>query len=109
MTVSASLISPVSGSKKTRVRAGSFPPPKIAKFSEVPATVIKLIPSPPLVELIDCTFEGTSTKTTFETLDHLFMARLTAPRTSLPGLMFAPGEDKELERATRMVWVGHFI
>ena len=84
-------------------------PAKTALFSSVSAIVIRLMPSPPVVGLIDCVFEAASTNWMFATLDHRDIARRAAPRTSLPGLMLAPGDLSELESATVIVFFTHFI
>src|ERR1700720_3048500 len=44
----------------------------------------------------------------FATLDHLDIARRAAPRTSLPGLILAPGDVSEVESATLIVFLNHF-
>ncbi len=78
-------------------------------FSAVSATVMRLTPSPPLPGLIDWAGDDVSTNFMFVVLDHRERARRAAPITSLPGLMFGPGDVRELENATVIVFVGHLI
>src|SRR6266550_3160118 len=78
-------------------------------FSAVSAIVIRLTPSPPLPGLIDWADDDVSTNLMFVALDHRDSARCTAPITSLPDLMFGPGDARELENATVIVFVGQRI
>ncbi len=78
-------------------------------FSAVSATVMRLTLSPPLLGLIDWTGDDVSTNFMLVVLDHRERARRAAPITSLPGLMFGPGDVRELENATVIVFVGHLI
>jgi hypothetical protein len=70
---------------------------------------MRLTPSPPLPGLIDWAGDDVSTNFMFVVLDHRERARRAAPITSLPGLMFGPGDVRELENATVIVFVGHLI
>jgi len=68
-----------------------------------------LMPSPPLVGLIDWAFEETSTNVILAAVAQLLSARWTAPATSLSGLTADEGDISEVERAIWIVLVGHFI
>src|SRR6185369_2073534 len=108
MLMSASAMSPVSGSKKTRVRPVVVSELK-ASFSGVAAIVRRLMPSPASDGLIEVSCDQTTTKLMFARLAQRARARRAAPTTSLSGLMFAPGESSELDKATSMVRLGHLI
>src|SRR6185369_14631736 len=108
MLMSASAMLPVSGSKKTRVR------PVVASelnasFSGVTATVNRLIPSPASAGLTEVAGDHVTRKLIFERLDQRASARRAAPTTSLSGLMFEPGESRDVESATSMVFFGQRI
>src|SRR5437868_5551249 len=105
MTTSASVIAPVAGSEKTRVRPGVSPLTK-ARFSGVSAMVMRLTRSPPPEGLTDCAPDCVSTNWTFAANDQRCNARRTMPATSVPGLMFGPGLESEVEKATVIVFVG---
>lgn len=81
----------------------------MARFSDVGAIVIKLMPSPRLAGLIDCFFEETTSNVIFAALDQVLSARSTDPITSLSGVILAEGNVNEVERAIWMVFVFHFI
>jgi hypothetical protein len=78
-------------------------------FSAVSAIVIRLTPSPPLPGLIDWAGDVVSTNLMFVALDHRERARRAAPITSLPDLMLGAGDERELENATVIVFVGQRI
>src|ERR1051325_8941627 len=107
--MSASLMSPVAGSKKTRVRPGRSLPLKSAAFSGVLAIVIRLTPSPPVLGLIDCVVEEVSTKRMSDAPAHCSSARRAAPVTSLPALIFAAGDASELDSAIVTTLLGHLM
>src|ERR687890_2138636 len=98
MLMSASAMWPVSGSKKTRVR------PVVASelnasFSGVAAIVNRLTPSPASAGLTEVDEDHVTMKLIFERLDQRARARRAAPTTSLSGLMLAPGDNNEVDRA----------
>src|SRR6185503_1648464 len=108
MLMSASAMLPVSGSKKTRVR------PVIASelnasFSGVTAIVSRLMPSPASAGLTEAAEDHVTTKLILVRLDQRASARRAAPATSLSALMFAPGESKEVDSATSIVFLGQCI
>src|SRR4029453_15591286 len=104
MLMSASAMLPVSGSKKTRVRPVVVSELK-ASFSGVLAMVSRLIPSPASAGLIEVAEDQVTTNVMFERLAQRERARRAAPTTSLSALMLAPGESKEVESATWMVFL----
>src|SRR5437868_8300570 len=108
MLTSASAMLPVSGSKKTRVRAVVESALK-ASFSGVAATVMRLIPSPASAGLTEVNGDQVTTKLIFDKLDQRARARRAAPTTSLSALMFAPGESRDVESETSMVFLGQRI
>src|SRR5215510_527474 len=71
--------------------------------------VIKLTPSPAFDGLTEVKEDQVTTKLILAMLDQRESARLAAPTTSLPSLMFAGGESNELENASSMVRLGHLI
>src|SRR5690242_8769835 len=105
MLTSASAIAPVSGLKKTRVRAVVESELK-SSLSGVSAIVIKLTPSPPSAGLTEVAAVQFTTKLMFARLDQRASARFAAPTTSLSGLMFGPGASKELENEISIVRLG---
>lgn len=108
MLMSASAMFPVSGSKKTRVRPVVVSELK-ASFSGVLAIVSRLIPSPASAGLIEVAEDQVTTKVILDMLAHRERARRAAPTTSLSGLILAPGESKEVESETWMVFLGQRI
>src|SRR5689334_2479649 len=108
MLMSASAMLPVSGLKKTRVRA--VVESKLnCSFSTVSAMVTRLTPSPPSAGLTEVAEVQVTTKLMLARLDQRASARFAAPTTSLSGLMFAPGVSSEFEKATSMVRLGQRI
>src|ERR1044072_4179687 len=108
MLMCASAMWPVSGSKKTRVR------PVVASelnasFSGVRAIVKRLIPPPASAGLTEAAGDHVTMKLIFERLAQRASARRAAPTTSLSGLMFAPGESRDVEKAPRIVFRGQGI
>src|SRR5215217_3827647 len=108
MLMSASTMLPVSGSKKTRVRP-AVESELNASFSSVVAIVNRLMPSPPPAGLTETAEDHVTTKLTFDELDQRARARRAAPMTSLSGLIFAPGENREVESEISMVFLGQRI
>src|ERR1043166_8940067 len=105
MLMSASAMAPVSGLKKTRVRA-VVESELNRSFSGVSAIVIRLTPSPASAGLTEVDELQFTTKLTFARLDQRASERLAAPTTSLSGLMFAPGVSSELEKEISIVRLG---
>src|SRR6476620_10839060 len=99
MQTSASVIAPVSGSKKTRVLPVVESALK-ASFSNVSAIVIRLTPSPPDAGLTDVVDDQVTAKFTLAILVQRARALRAAPTTSLPCLMLFPGVRSEFEKAT---------
>ncbi len=101
---------PVEGLKKVRVRPvlDEFAPENSPALSA--ETVRRLTPSPPPPFALICVkLDVVTVKRTFETCSQRASARRAAPTTSLPAFMLAGGELSELERATVMLVLGHFI
>ena len=71
--------------------------------------VSRLIPSPASAGLTEVALDHVTTKSMFERLDQRASARRAAPTTSLSGLTFAPGESREVDRATSIVFLGQRI
>src|SRR6185369_4459414 len=101
MLMSASAMWPVSGSKKTRVRPVVAAELK-ASFSGVVAIVSRLMPSPASAGLTEVACDHVTMKLMFDNLDQRASARRAAPTTSLSGLMLAPGDCNDVEKATWM-------
>src|SRR4051812_22580237 len=82
---------------------------KAARFSFVSATVMRLMPSPLPLGLIETASDEVSTNVTFAARDQRASERRTAPSTSLSGLIFDGGELKDFEMAILIVLPGHLI
>src|SRR5947209_3892316 len=80
---------------------------KTARFSGVSATVMRLSRSPLPLGLMLRASDEDSIKVTLAASDQRFMARLSAPSTSLPCLIFEGGELSDFESAIFIVLPGH--